>query len=110
SRLAAEVPGATLDDHRAWTSRIQTMASVTILVGIGILGLVFLATVLSVVFATRGAMAGNRDVVSVLHFVGAADAYIAREFQRHFLMLGLRGGLIGAGVAALMFLMLGFVL
>jgi hypothetical protein len=45
-------------------------------------------------------MAGNRDVVSVLHFVGAEDGYIAREFQRHFLLLGLRGGLIGAGAAA----------
>ncbi len=41
-------------------------------------------------------MAGNRDVVSVLHFVGAEDGYIAREFQRHFLRLGLRGGLLGA--------------
>jgi cell division transport system permease protein len=108
--LQAEVPGATLDDHRAWTSRIETMADVTVLVGLAILALVFLATVLSVVFATRGAMAGNRDVVAVLHFVGAEDGYIAREFQRHFLLLGLRGGLIGAGAAAIIFLVLGFVL
>ncbi len=109
-RLQAEVAGASLDDHRAWTSRIETMADVTVVIGVAILGLVFLATVLSVVFATRGAMAGNRDVVSVLHFVGAEDGYIAREFQRHFLLLGLRGGLIGAGGAALIFLVLGFVL
>jgi len=109
-RLQEQVPGATLDDHRAWTSRIDTLANVTLLVGVSILGLVFLATVLSVVFATRGAMAGNRDVVSVLHFVGAEDGYIAREFQRHFLLLGLRGGLIGAAAAAIIFLLLGFVL
>ncbi len=109
-RLQAEVPGASLDDHRAWTSRIETMADATVLVGVAILALVFLATVLSVVFATRGAMAGNRDVVAVLHFVGAEDGYIAREFQRHFLLLGLRGGLIGAAAAALIFLVLGFVL
>ena len=94
-KIKAEVPTATLDDHRAWTSRIQTMASATVLVGLSILALVFVATILSVVFATRGAMAGNKDVVSVLHFVGAEDGYIAREFQRHFLMLGLRGGLFG---------------
>jgi cell division transport system permease protein len=55
---------------------------------------------LSVVFATRAAMAGNRDVIEVLHFVGAEDAFIAREFQRHFLILGLKGG-IGGGVAAM---------
>ncbi len=109
-RLQAQVRGASLDDHRAWTSRIQTMASVTVLVGLSILTLVFVATVLSVVFATRGAMAGNRDVVSVLHFVGAEDGFIAREFQRHFLLLGLRGGLAGAAAAAFLFVILGFLL
>jgi cell division transport system permease protein len=107
-RLKAEVRGASLDDHRTWTSRLQTMASVTVIIGISILSLVFVATILSVVFATRGAMASNRDVVSVLHFVGAEDGYIAREFQRHFLLLGLRGGLAGAGAAALLFALLSF--
>ncbi|WP_421725730.1 cell division protein FtsX [Bauldia sp.] len=109
-RLAAQVRGATLDDHRGWTSRLQTMARVTVLVGVSILALVFVATVLSVVFATRGAMAGNRDVVSVLHFVGAEDGFIAREFQRHFLLLGLKGGLAGAAAAATVFALLGLVL
>lgn len=109
-RLAAQVRGATLDDHRGWTNRLQTMAQVTVLVGIAILSLVFVATVLSVVFATRGAMAGNRDVVSVLHFVGAEDGFIAREFQRHFLLLGLKGGLAGAVLAAVFFAGLGFIL
>jgi cell division transport system permease protein len=109
-KIKADVPTATLDDHRAWTSRIQTMASATVLVGLSILALVFIATILSVVFATRGAMAGNKDVVSVLHFVGAEDGYIAREFQRHFLMLGLRGGLAGAAAAAVLFLAMGLIL
>ena len=89
---------------------MQTMANATVFVGIAILALVFVATVLSVVFATRGAMAGNRDVISVLHFVGAEDGFIAREFQRHFLLLGLRGGLAGAGAAALIFAVLSFVI
>jgi cell division transport system permease protein len=110
NRLKAQVQGATLDDHRAWTSRLQTMANVTVIIGLSILTLVFVATVLSVVFATRGAMASNRDVVSVLHFVGAEDGYIAREFQRHFLLLGLRGGLAGAAAAAILFALLSFVI
>ena len=82
------------------------MANATVVVGLAILALVFVATVLSVVFATRGAMASNRDVVSVLHFVGAEDGFIAREFQRHFLLLGLRGGLAGAAAAAILFALL----
>ncbi len=107
SRLA-DVRGATLDDHRQWTDRLRGMANGTVLVGFAILALVFVATVLSVVFATRGAMAGNRDIVAVLHFVGAEDNFIAGEFQRHFLLLGLKGGLWGAGAAAVLFVVIGF--
>jgi cell division transport system permease protein len=70
-----------------------------------VLCLVFAATALCVVFATRGAMAGNRTVIEVLHFVGAEDSYIAREFQRHFLLLGLRGAGIGGAAAAALFLL-----
>ena len=86
------------------------MANVTVIVGGSVLALVFVATILSVVFATRGAMASNRDVVSVLHFVGAEDGFIAREFQRHFLILGLRGGLAGAFAAAFLFAVLSLII
>jgi len=57
--------------------------------------------VLSVTFATRGAMATNRPIIEVLHFVGAKHGFISGQFQRHFLLLGLKGGEIG-GVAAMM--------
>jgi len=108
SRLNQTVKGASLDDHRVWASRLQSMANATVFAGLAILALVFVATVLSVVFATRGAMATNSGVVAVLHLVGAEDGFIAREFQRHFLLLGLRGGLAGAAAAALLFAVLGF--
>ncbi len=109
TRLKAEVKGAILDDHAVWASRLQSMANVTVFAGLAILVLVFVATVLSVIFATRGAMAANSGVVSVLHIVGAEDGFIAREFQRHFLLLGLRGGLAGAAAAALMFATISFI-
>ena len=53
------------------------------------------ATVLTVSFATRGAMAANQTTIEVLHFIGATDRYIAEQFQRHFLTLGLKGGVVG---------------
>lgn len=110
--LASEleaVDGASFDDHRRWTDRLRSMANVTVLVGFAVLILVFAATVLSVVFATRGAMAGNNEIVSVLHFIGAEDSFVAREFQRHFLLLGLKGGLAGAAIAAVVFLIVSIV-
>jgi cell division transport system permease protein len=96
-------PGATVDDHRAWIERMRSMTGATVAAGLGILGLVILATIISVSFATRGAMAANRPIVEVLHFVGAGDRFIADRFFRHFLLLGLEGGVIGGGAAMLLF-------
>jgi cell division transport system permease protein len=103
--LSAQVPGASLDDHRGWIDRMRRMAAAAVAGGLGIFGLVLAATILSVAFATRGAMASNRPIVEVLHFVGAKEAYIATQFQRHFLVLGLKGGALG-GIAAMAFLAL----
>lgn len=102
--LAEHVPSASLDDHQLWQGRLQIMANTLVAGGLGVLGLVLAATVLSVVFATRGAMASNRDVVEVLHLVGAKEAFIARQFERHFLRLGLKGGLAGGTAAVFSFL------
>lgn len=107
ARLERDVPGATVDDHRRWVERLRGMAGSVVAIGIGILVLVLAATIFSVVFATRGTMAGNREVVEVLNLVGATDQFIAREFQRRFLRLGLVGGAIGGGAALVVFLVAG---
>jgi cell division transport system permease protein len=70
--------------------------------GLLILALILVATALAIVFATRGTMATNRDIVDVLHFIGASNRFIAGEFQGRFLLLGLRGGLVG-GLGAIAF-------
>jgi cell division transport system permease protein len=101
--LAAQVPSASLDDHRGWIDRMRAMAETAVAAGIAILALVIAVTVLSVTFATRGAMATNHAIVEVLHYVGATDHFISSQFQRHFLLLGLKGGAIGGGAAIALF-------
>src|SRR5262249_14775237 len=101
--LAAEVPPASLDDHRSFVQRMRAMSRAAMAGGLAVLALVLVATVLSVTFATRAAMATNRPVIEVLHLIGAKDAFIAGHFQRYFLRLGLLGGLIGGGGAIALF-------
>ena len=103
ARVTQAAPSASVDDHRAWIERMRSMTGATVFAGVGILILVIVATIISVSFATRGAMAANRPIVEVLHFVGAGDSFIANRFLRHFLRLGLEGGLIGGGAAMLAF-------
>ncbi len=107
--LAEQVPGAMLDDHRGWIDRMRAMAGTAVAAGLGALILMFAATILSVTFATRGAMATNKAVIEVLHFVGAKNGFIARNFQHHFLLLGLQGGAIGGGAAIILFALAGLV-
>jgi cell division transport system permease protein len=103
AELQKRVPQAYLDDHRTWVDRLVSMARTTVIIGSGVLGLVFFAMVLTVIFATRGALASNRHIIEVLHFVGAESSFVAREFQKHFLIISLKGALAGAVLAALFF-------
>ena len=103
-KLADAIPGSSIDDHRLWLERLAIMAKSVVFVAAVIFALVLAAMILAVGFATQGTMAGNREIIEVLHFVGAEDSYISRQFQRHFFRLGLRGGAIGGGLAILTFL------
>jgi cell division transport system permease protein len=107
-RLRA-VPGASLDDHAQWLARLSSMAQTIVGIGAALVVLVLVATGLAVAFATRGAMAGNKGIVEVLHYVGARDSYIASEFQNRFLRLGLKGGIAGGAAAIVLFIILSMV-
>lgn len=101
------VKGASLDTHAAWRQQLNTMAGTVVVSGLLVLGLIGVATVLAIVFATRGAMASNREIVDVLHFIGASNRFIAGEFQGRFLSIGLQGGLLGTVLAILFFALTG---
>ena len=102
--------GVTLDDHRRWQAEIRLITRSTALGGIAVLGLVAAATIAVIVSATRSAMASNREIIEVLHFVGANERFISSEFSRHFLGIGVRAGLMGAFAAVVAFLTLPFLM
>jgi cell division transport system permease protein len=99
------VKGATLDTHAAWREQLNVMSGTIVFSGLLVLALIVVATVLAIVFATRGTMASNREIVDVLHFIGASNSFIAGEFQGRFLLIGFRGGIVG-GLAAIIFFFL----
>ena len=100
--LSSAVPQASLEDHRVWATRIGTMANAVVALAVALFALMMVAMATAIGFATRGAVAANREIIEVLHFVGASDGFIAREFETHFRRLGLRGALIG-GLSAIAF-------
>jgi cell division transport system permease protein len=100
-RLAEAVPEARLDDHRDWLSRAERLAWLVRLLAALVLGLVGAAAALAVLFVTRTGLDIHREVIELVHLLGAPDSYIARQFQRHALVQGFAGGTLGlaAGIA-----------
>jgi cell division transport system permease protein len=97
--LNGAVPGAELDDHQRWNQELAGFARSSVGIGWGVLALITVAMLAIIVFATQAGLHAHRDIVEVVHMIGAKDEFIAREFDRHFLWLGLRGGLFGLALA-----------
>jgi len=107
ARLAASVPGAALDDHGVWLDRLLALAGAVEGVAYAVLALIGLAAVATVVFTTRTGLVIHQDEIELLHLIGAQDSYVARQFERHALGIGLRGGLAGLGLAVATLLLIG---
>ncbi|WP_341863441.1 FtsX-like permease family protein [Gymnodinialimonas sp. 57CJ19] len=105
-RLAAEAPGAVLDDHDRWRRPLADAASRLRLLGGLALVLILGATAAMVTLAAQAALSANEQVIRVLRLVGARDSYIARAFVRRFTLRALTGAAMGTGIGVLAVLIL----
>lgn len=105
-RLAAEVPGAVLDDHSRWRAPLVQAASR--LRGLGWIAALLIAATMAamVTLAAQAALAANAQVIAVLRLVGATDDYIAQAFIRRFTLRALTGAAAGTGLGMLAILLL----
>tara|TARA_A100001037_G_scaffold212320_1_gene190352 strand:- start:4827 stop:5714 length:888 start_codon:yes stop_codon:yes gene_type:complete len=103
-QLETAVPGTQIDDHKIWLQKVLRLARTSELIAIFVVLLIAVAAGATVMFATRTGLAVQRDVIEILHLIGARDTYIARQFQGKAVSLALWGGLLGlflAGVTVL---------
>jgi cell division transport system permease protein len=107
--LEAKFPGALLDDHGLWRKEIRRLTRILELAGVAMLLLMAAATAAVIIAAATSALASNHEIVEVLNLVGAEERFIARQFESHFLKVGVRAGVVGAGLAALSFAAIPFI-
>ena len=98
-RLAAEVPGAILDDHSRWRAPLVAAANRLRLLGWISAVLLGASVAAMVTLAANAALAANAQVIAVLRLVGATDRYIAQAFIRRFTLRALGGALVGTVLA-----------
>jgi cell division transport system permease protein len=100
-RLAAEAPGALLDDHTRWRRPLAEAAGRIRLLGVLSIALIGAAMAAMITLAARAALATHAAEIRVLRLVGAKDSYIARAFVRRFTLRTLAGAAVGAGAGLL---------
>lgn len=101
-RLAAEAPGATLDDHSRWQRPVITISKRLRLLGLLSISLIFAATFSFMTLATNSSLAANFPTLKTLHLIGAKDSYIVRAFARRFTVNAFMGAVLGSCVAFLL--------
>jgi cell division transport system permease protein len=106
-QLKKSVSGASLDTHRRWEVELTRMARALSTLSYAILALIAMSAIAMVIFATRTVLDANRQVVDVLHLVGAKDSYIAHQIDSRFLRTGFMAGLLGVGLGVATFFLLG---
>lgn len=105
-RLGEAAPGVSIDDHGRWMGRLATAARAVQALALALTVLIAGAATATVVVATRASLAVHRETIDLLHLIGAQDGFVARAFERRALGLGLRGGLIGLGLATFTYALL----
>ena len=94
-RIAALVPGTSVDDHRVWLSRLIKLSRTVEALAVFTVLMIGAVTSATIVYATRTSMAVHKETIEVLHLIGAHDDYIARQFADRAFGLGLLGGFLG---------------
>lgn len=92
---------AEIDDHEQWAGQIRRSAGAARNLAIAAFLALGAAAAAVTAYATRANLAARADIVEVLHVVGARDEFIAGEFTRRFMTLGLKAGFAGAALALL---------
>jgi cell division transport system permease protein len=106
-RLHRVAPNAVVDDHGRWVDRLRSASGAVVWSALVILALIAMATAATVAFATRAGLAAHREIVMLLHLMGAQDRFIAHAIEWHYFIAALAAGIIGAVVAAAVFLTIG---
>ena len=90
-----------IDDHQKWLGHFVRLTRMVEYVALGIFLLVILATVAIVIFGTKAGLAEHKETIKIMHLMGAEDSLVAQAYQKRFMRHGIKGGVVGLGLALL---------
>jgi cell division transport system permease protein len=94
-------PSARFVAHQASLAPLLQALRGLMLLALGLVLMIALASGAAVVLAARGALDTHRGTIEVMHGIGATDDQVARLFVRQIAIDALLGGITGAAIAGL---------
>ena len=94
-KLATVAPQASLDNHKLWLNKLINFASGLKMLALSVLALVIGITSGAIFYSTQTSLGLHKDIIEILHLLGAKDTYIAQQYAAKTAVLGFWGGLIG---------------
>ncbi len=108
-QLRDVAPRARIDTQENWLNDVVRFTGALQFTAI-LLGLIIGATTLvAVAGGVRSKLSENKEELELLHLMGASDSYIARQLQRHTLILSLQGGIAGVIAGCILLFIIGMV-
>ncbi len=93
--LSQASPQASLDNHKIWLNKLIALTDGLNLIATTILTLVIAITSGAIFYTTQMSMGLHKDIIEILHIIGAKDTYIAQQYAKRMGFLGLIGGIFG---------------
>jgi cell division transport system permease protein len=93
--LSQASPQATLDSHKIWLNKLIALTDGLKLIATTILALVITITSGAIFYTTQMSMGLHKNIIEILHIIGAKDTYIAQQYAKRMGFLGLIGGMFG---------------
>ncbi len=94
-------PYANMETHHEWLSDLinftNTLKSLAFIITLTIT----ITTLIAIIAGIRARLAIHKKEVELLHSMGASDIYIARQFQRHAMIIGLKGAIFGTALGGM---------
>ncbi|MFA5592285.1 MAG: permease [Micavibrio sp.] len=88
-------PQARIDTHESWLADVVRFTSALQFAAILLTVIIGATTLVAVAGGVRSKLSESKEELELLHLMGASDSYIARQIQRHTLILALQGGAFG---------------
>lgn len=86
---------ANLETHHEWLADLINFVNALKNISVIVLIIILTTTIIAIITGIRTRLAIHHKEIDLLHAIGATDNYIARQLQRHAMIIALKGSLSG---------------